>query len=695
MLDSVLAASTLVAIWLAAFGIGHACLPWHRGKERLPLFERLLWPSGVGFLAGTIVIGVLGSLGVANKLVVTLGTLVAAAFGLLFLAQFVYEELLFRMQSPSPSRAHRSGIFARSSLFRPIARPGSGLGFGRGPGDIQRGIQIGISSFEKIRRWVAQPVGPGLSRGVKWAVNLAATGTAAAAFLAALAPPTAEKALAYHLPWVRSWQITQRLGLTPWWAAKQGPGLADVLFFWGLQIGDLSQPALLSWTFGLLLAGATAVFASFWLGRAWGGVAGAVVLLIPVVNSLMSMPSPEMIAAGWGILSLTAAAKGVFESRGIWYLVAAFFAGGCALVLPSGFWVAIGVTAILLYNFVCRVGKSSRLPAWCMAGLTSVVVILLFYAGFRNSLSLPGDPVTSLQVPSIESKVREGPGTPGTTAGQPSANTGPSEHTDFHLVNVARWLATGWPFGEKEFQELGLLFPAVLPALLWYGIPNDLAWCAVGAGVYWVLAATIWPGSGFLLLLVPILTTFVVSVWRQRTAGSPQWDRLVDILILGILAAHFWGAVSQSAHSWPVALGWETREEYLSRHEPTWKAVELLSLWPKGTVKLLTNETRRGYFPGSVLGEEEFFREIGNFPFEEDPEGLIELLRRYRISHLLIREIESDSAATAAPLLARIADACQNCGSDRLVLLSDYRFSLPSGSVVRYRLYFLPPIEKM
>ncbi len=692
MLDSVLAASTLVAIWLAAFGIGQACLPWHRGKERLPLFERLLWPSGVGFLAGTIVIVVLGSIGLANKGVVTLGTLVAAAFGLLSLAQLLYEELLFRIQSPRPSRSHRSGIFARSDLFRPIARSVLGLSFGRGPGDIQRGIQIGISSFEKIRRWIAQPVGPGLSRGVRWAVNLGATGTAAASFLAALAPPTAEEAIAYHLSWVRSWQITCRLELIPWWAAKHGPGLADVLFFWGVQIGDLSQPGLLSWTFGLLLAGATAVFASFWLGRSWGGVAGAVVLLIPVVNSLMSTPSPEIIAAGWSILAVTAAAKGVFESRGMWYLVAILFAGGSALVLSSGLWVAVGVAAIQLYTVVCTVGKSGPLAPWKMAGLATVVVILISYGGFRNSL--PGHPSRSLHVPSIDSKVREGRGTPGITAGQPSTNTGPSERTDSHLLNVPRWLATGWPFGEKEFQELGLLFPAVLPALLWYGIPKDLAWCAVGAGLYWLLAATIWPGSGFLLLLVPILTTFVVSVWRQRTSGSPQWDRLVDILILGILAGHFWGAVSRSAHFWPVALGWETREEYLSRHEPTWKAVELLSLWPRETVKLLTNETRRGYLPGSVLGEEEFFREIGNFTLEEDPEELIELLRSHQVSHLLIREIESDSALTAAPLLARIVDVCQNCGSDRLVLVSDYRFSLPSGSIIRYRLYFLPPIEK-
>jgi len=691
MLDSVLAASTLVAIWLAAFGIGHACLPWHRGKERLPLFERLLWPSGLGFLAGTLVVCVLGSLGVANKLVLTLGTLLAAAFGLLSLAQLVYEELLFQIQNPRPSPSHRSGIFARSDLFRPIARSVLGLGFGPGPGDIHRGIQIRIS-FEKIRRWIAQPVGPGLSRGVRWAVNLGATGTAAASFLAALAPPTAEEAIAYHLPWVRSWQITHRLELIPWWAAKHGPGLADVLFFWGVQFGDLSQPALLSWMFGLLFAAATAVFASFWLGRSWGSVARAVVLLTPVVNSLMSMPSPEIIGAGWGILALTAAAKAVFESRGMWDLVAALFAGGSALVLPSGFWVALGVAAILLYNVVCKVGKSGPLATWTMAGLATVVAILLFHAGFQNSLS--GQRARSLHVPSIESKVREGPGAPGNT-GQPSGDTGLSQRTVFCLLNVHGWLASSWPFGEKEFQELGLLFPAVLPALLWYGIPKALAWCAVGAGVYWVLAATIWPDSGFLLLLVPILTTFVVSVWRQRTSGSPQWDRLVDILILGILAAHFCWAVSQSAHAWPVALGWETREEYLSRHEPTWKAAELLSLWPKGTVKLLTNEARRGYFPGSVLGEEEFFREIGNFAFEENPEGLIELLRSHQVTHLLIREIEKGLSPTAASLLARIVDVCQNSGSDQLVLLSDYRFSLPSGSIVRYRLYFLPPIEKM
>jgi hypothetical protein len=111
-------------------------------------------------------------------------------------------------------------------------------------------------------------------------------------------------------------------------------------------------------------------------------------------------------------------------------------------------------------------------------------------------------------------------------------------------------------------------------------------------------------------------------------------------------------------------------------------------------VKLLTNEARRGYFPGSVLGEEEFFREIGNFAFEENPEGLIELLRSHQVTHLLIREIEKGLSPTAASLLARIVDFCQNSGSDQLVLLSDYRFSLPSGSIVRYRLYFLPPIEK-
>jgi hypothetical protein len=687
MVDSFLAAGTLCVIWLAAFGLGQACLAWFPRNQGVPFLEQLLWPTGLGFLIGTLVIGLLGTLGIASKLVVSLGTLGAAAFGLVSLAWMLSEALVVKCRKAELSPPVWRGGVAQDHFADFVPRPGAQSGLELPAADVPRGIHC-LMSLKEIGRWLAQSVGPGLPRGLKQVIALGAVETAASSFFMALAPPTAEEAVTYHLAWIRSWQLAERIRLVPWWWGEKGPGLADVVFFWGLQIGDLCQPALLTWGFGLVLAAATAVFASCWTGREWGRIAGAVVLLIPVVHSRMGIPSPEVISAAWGGLALAAVVRGVCERQARWFLIASLFAGGCALVLPSGIFVAVGVVAGLAYSLIRKFPKSQLLPVGGIGGVVvACIMIVLMQAGFRANFLAQGAKQTSVQYSELNPAEAE----------LVLRTLGDEVPPDGTASNRPGW-AVYHHWGRnrpdqgvigQHFQDLGLLFPAVLPAILWYGIPKGLGWWFAGGAVSWVIIGKFWSGSSSELFLLPILATLIVSVWRQRTSDSPRWDRLVDILLLGILTTYLFVAVHRSAKFWPVAVGWEPREAFLDRFEPTWKAAELLGLWPAGNVRLLTNETRRGYFPCPVIGEEEFCSESLSTLLEQSPEQLLKFVRQHQVTHLLIREFVGSSETLTSPMLVRIVDACRGLASDRLVLLTDYRVPSPSWGSIRYRLYLI------
>jgi hypothetical protein len=139
-----------------------------------------------------------------------------------------------------------------------------------------------------------------------------------------------------------------------------------------------------------------------------------------------------------------------------------------------------------------------------------------------------------------------------------------------------------------------------------------------------------------------------------------------------------------------VAVGFQSRDEYLSRHEPTWQAAAMLNHWFGPNAHLLSQDYRAFHFQCRVTRENVYRRRTGYDRTIADPADLSRTLRRAGFTHLLLAENLADHGIQYDRALTRLAEAqWSTAAADSLVTLTDYRFRDADGGVRRYRLVML------
>ncbi len=139
-----------------------------------------------------------------------------------------------------------------------------------------------------------------------------------------------------------------------------------------------------------------------------------------------------------------------------------------------------------------------------------------------------------------------------------------------------------------------------------------------------------------------------------------------------------------------VALGLQSRQEYLFEHEPTWTAAEVSNSLFGPDDHLLSQDYRAFYFQCNVTREHIYRRQTGYDRTITDPSDLSRSLREAGFTHLLLAENVAEEGIQYDPVLSRLADAEMAQGeSSSLLELADYRFEDSDGAVRRYRLIML------
>lgn len=518
-----------------------------------------------------------------------------------------------------------------------------------------------------------------LSYGV---LSLVAGGVLAA-LVVALAPPTAGDALCYHLELPKRFLQSHGIVYLPYDDTCTYPLLGEMWFLWALALDSEVAAQLVHWQWGLLFGLATVHFSRLFLGRTWAWLAGAVVLLVPGVLNQMTAPLNDVALGAMTTLALAAWWQACDENgqplqRRQWFFLAGLALGGAA---------SIKYTALLLMP--CLAGlwtlrfwqhpksRRSLLTGAALAGILTCSIAGLWYA---RAAWYRGNPVFPLAQQVWLSRVPP-----------PQPESFPEEKSPWYTRALdclaAPWMLTVQPerFGGRGHQ-LGVLWLAVLPGLLWAQRRQSFEILLGLAGGYFVLWTLVRPNVRFLLPILPMLAPAVVWVWIEMRR-LPRCPRVLAGLAIAccLLVPVGWLGLRMRDHL-AVAIGVETRQEFLYRKEPSYPAAALANLLLLPDAKILSQDYRSFYFDAMVV-RESVYRRLTQY--DQQIYTLGDLSRRLRqegFTHLLLVENLSERGIQFDPTLARLAERELALPQSPLHELSEYRMVDADGAVRRYRL---------
>jgi hypothetical protein len=629
MFDTINSLAAVTMLGLAAYALGR----WLARGLRLDQDDRLAhatWSLGLGMVAAGLALTMLGLAACLYREVIGVLTFCGGFWGL---AEIIRDSLRHREASRAGGRA---GI---PSATEPAAP----------------------------RRWLRDFVGA--------LVAIALVGS----LVSALAPPTAGDALCYHLELPKIFLARHALIDVPYSDNGTFPLLVEMWYLWGLALEGGVTAQLIHWGLGVLLALAAVVLATPILGRPWAWAVGAVVLLSPGVTNQMTAPLNDVGLAALTTLALAAWRRAAIdESPTRWYIAAGLFLGGA---LGSKYLALVFVAAVGLV-WLARFARRGADRRAMLGGAATCAVIALSVSGvwFVRAAWYRGNPV----YPFFERQV-----------GGDAGPMGQSDKTPlgWHPLEIASapWRITMHPdhFGGRGHQW-GPLFLIALPGLLLTRRLRGLGSLLAVAGAYVLMWYALRQNLRFLLPVLPLAAVAVVWVWIELRRLPLLAGGLAGAVFLGVLALGAAAPVRRAREHAAVALGIESRANYLARKEPTWRATQWANLELLPGDRLLSQEQRAFYFTGDVVRESIYRRRTAYDRAIERPEELSRTLRAAGFTHLLLAEA-AEGGITFDPTLSRLVQRQEQAENSlppedrKLRLVTEYEFADADGTR-RYRL---------
>jgi len=627
VVEQVVSLLVLGTLLLAAYGVGR---PVVRGL-RVAECDRLtatVWSLAAGLVIWGTALAGLGLIGGLNRLLVVAVSLAAALWGF---CEIVRDRL-------DPQGQDRDAAL---------------------PGHV-RDPDVTLSSAPPA--W--------LTRGMV----ILAVAAVAGSLVGALAPPTAGDALCYHLELPKRFLDAGRLVYLPYHDNSTFPLLVEMWYLWALALDGSVAAQLVHWVAGILFALATVVLARPIVGRRWATLAGAVAVLTPGVNNQMTAAMNDVALALLVTLFLAAWWRAVVNEEGSGWLVLAGLAAGGALATK---YIALVFGAAVAANWLGMLWRRPAERRSLARGAMVVAVVAASVGGpwYVRAAWHRGNPV----YPFLAELQRGGP-----RADAPvtlPASKAPLGHGPRGLA-AAPWQVTMHPerFGGRGHQ-LGVLFLAALPGLWTARRLRGLGMLLMVATVYGLLWCLLRQNVRFLFPIVSAASVAIVWVWmemRRFPARSLACAVAVQAVILIVFALH---AVDRSRAAWTVAIGVESREEYLARNEPTFGVASLANMLLGPRDRILSDDSRLFYFDAPIT-QEKVFRRAYDYPRHvARPEDLSGVLRGAGFTHLLLVERASGRGEVFDPTLSRLAG--KDPAIERLVGCTTRD---ADGGVRRYRL---------
>ena len=467
--------------------------------------------------------------------------------------------------------------------------------------------------------------------------------------LSALAPPTDGAALRSQLEIPKTWLVEGSLVYLPANGDTRLVPPAALWRVWALALDGGVAAQLSDWALGLLLALATVVLGRPIVGRRAAWIAGAAVLLVPAVTHDMALARDGLATAVLATLSLAAWRRGTVEDDSPrWFAVAGLLLAGLldgsvvSLALLASFALA---SAALLWRSGTRCSRLPRGYAMMVAAAALAAAPLLVRAVECGRTTQP-EIIAATQ----------------------------HEHAD------------------ELLRDAGFVFLVAAPGILiarrlrGLGLLLAMAGC-FGLFVTWLSPTGLLP---ILLPMVPLLAVALAWVWCEWRR-LPRPARLVaHATLLLVFMAGASAAVLEARSRWQVALGAETRQQYLLDREPTYKAASLLNQLGAPHAHLLSQDAGGFYFNCRVTPADAWRQTIDGAATEPNllPDDCARL-RDAGFTHVLLVAPAADAEPADSMHGDVIATRPLAVDPIGMIRLHEYVFRCDDGTARRYGLYML------
>lgn len=518
---------------------------------------------------------------------------------------------------------------------------------------------------------------------------------AAAALLSALAPTIAGDALCYHLELPKRYLQAHALTHLPYSDNSTYPLLAEMWFLWGLALDGPIAAQLIHWSCGLLLAGGAYVVGLPIVGRRAAVVAACLTLLTPGVNNQMTAPLNDVALAAFTTLAFAATCRAVRQGETTAFVVAGLMLGGAlAVKFTALVFVVAGLAAIA----VAALGNHREISFIARGiGVATVMASILAGPWYARAWYYHGDPLYPfLSSQSHSRSTLEPSGSSLSQTPLKQASAFPTSKTPLGRGPTAwleaPWLMTMQPerFGGRghqlgPFWLMSLPLVGLVPAALRFRLAPLFLVALPYAGACLLLRQNV----RFLLPLVPFGAVVVVCVW-STFLGWPRAPRVVGwFAVAGVLLLLTLIPVGRARHHVGVAVGLESRAEYLSRCEPTFAAACWANAHLPPGAHLLSQE-HRAYWFQSTLTRDNIFRRSHDYSAALTAEAatLSPTLRSHGFTHLLLAEAEgSDTPAYEATLSQAFEQELRKVGPGSAPkVVAEFHAAAPEAGSRRYRI---------
>jgi 4-amino-4-deoxy-L-arabinose transferase-like glycosyltransferase len=465
------------------------------------------------------------------------------------------------------------------------------------------------------------------------------------AFLLALAPITYYDSLVYHFPIPAAYAEAHH-----WLSMKEliypaFPQNLEMLWTLGILLGGDTVANLISLSLSILIIAATGAFALRWLTRREGRLAMFLLTVMPAMLLLSS--------GGYVDVGVTLYVFMMFYALCLWWetdrpamLILAGFLGGAAMGVKYTAGIPFAAGAVLIF---CREHRPVKQTVknfflYTLVGLCTWAPWLVKNTIFVGNPFFPF--FYGLGNPKLSPWIQEA------AAGY---FQGVAEYSPCSLIGFLR---LPWDIAVRSLRFGGGMdilgdygwapFVFLLPGLAFCRktLPPIARLMVTFAALFFVPWAFSRPVLRFLLPLAPVLALLSAAVWSRailhRSRTTQRIARgLLTCLILGGFGYFF--LVEGVIESFPVALGFETHDHYLTRKLTYYAASQFVNRLPDTALVLVLGDQRGYYYYNRRVQVSPVFNKnplVDWANSSTSSQDLAAQLKSRRITHLLINRTE-------------------------------------------------------
>jgi hypothetical protein len=468
-------------------------------------------------------------------------------------------------------------------------------------------------------------------------------------FLGALAPPSFFDSMVYHLALPDRFARAGTIAVDPDFVFSYFPLNMEMLYTLGrVLFADHRTANLLNFGVGLLL-----ILGGGCLGYRLGGgraaiITAAVVILTPGFGLLSIVAKHDLALAMFEVAAFLAWLRWYFDGDQRALVPAGLLAGFACGTKYAGVYFVAALAAATIIVAVVRAAETGRrlFRRFAGIGFACCLAVMVFSPWWGRNLALTGNPVH----PTLQSVFPSG-GHLNPEANRISMQKG--GRRDLGGLLRAPWDMTFYPNEFRFFAQIGPFYLALLPLVILFSRRRPemiliLATAAVTLPLWWVTR----PNTRYFLGCLVLVAAAAAAVLVKLLERGPAWRwTLVGFLILlpPVNLVAYLSVERSLFDTVGHVLGSDPADsDFLTRRLDYYPAVRYINehIDPDARI-LMIGETRTYYLEREVRVSSAHDRSL---PVRwasrgRSPRGLMEILRREGITHLLVNRKEGDRLA--------------------------------------------------